>query len=1045
MFLTDISIKRPVFATVISLLLVTFGIIAYTRLPLREYPDIDTPIITVRTTYEGASASVVETKITQIIEGSVSGVEGLKTIESTSEDGRSEVSLEFDIKRNIDEAANDVRNKIGRVTDQLPDEANAPEISKRSSSPMPELVIGLVHPTMSQMELTDYADRYLLDRFSVVDGVAQVQIFGEKRYSMRVWLDRRALAARSLTEEDIESALGTENVELPAGRLESQDREFSLRVSRGYRTPDDFRNLVITQGADGYLVRLGDVARIEVAPETLRDSFTADGKNMVGIAVSRQSTANTLSMIKGVKAVMKEMQPTLPQGMEMIPLRDSSVFIEAAVKEVLISLFLAVILVVGIIFIFLGSARAALIPAVTVPLSLVATFIILYALGFSVNLLSLLALVLAIGMVVDDAIIVLENIHRRMEEGEPALLAAFRGAREVGLVVVVTTLVSVAVFMPISLMTGDLGKLFTEFAYAIAGALAFSGLIALTLSPMMCSKMLKPRNEEGVLIRLVDTAFKRIVSVYDRGLRRCTRHPYAALFVLVMLCGLTWVMIGRMQSELEPQEDRAALMVRMTAPEGTGFAASKNYMGQVAERLRRLLGTGEARHILSITPGSRNARGAVNSGIGIVELKPWEERKRTASQIAQELFADLSSVTGVRVFVIQPSGLTTFFGQPVQFVIGGSTYEDLVKWRDIVIRKAKEYPGLIGVDADYKETTPQYRIAVDRDRAAKLGVTSKTIGRTLETMLGSRQVTTYVDNGEEYNVILQGGDEDRRTPSDLQNIYVRSARSGELIPLSNLVHMEEQADAGTLRRYNRVRAITISGSIVPGYSLGDCLSFLEKTVRDELPATATINYKGVSQKFKESSGSMAFVFILALVIAYLVLAAQFESFISPFVIMLTVPMGLFGAAIGMQCLHVTLNIYSEIGLVMLIGLAAKNGILIVEFANQLRDQGVEFEEAVFQAAQLRLRPIAMTGLSTAIGALPLIFATGAGAMSRISLGAVIFFGATSACLLTLFVVPIGYFYMSRSQSSPKALERKLDALQREQKDVAAESTESTAV
>ncbi len=1029
MLITDISIKRPVFATVISLLLVTFGIIAYLRLPLREYPDIDTPVITIRTAYVGASASVVEAKVTQIMEGSVSGLEGLKTIESSSEDGQSEVSLEFDVKRDIDEAANDVRDKVSRVSSQLPEETDAPEISKSSSGGMADLMIGLMHPTMTQMELTDYADRYLVDRFSTVDGVAQAQIFGEKRYSMRIWLSRINLAAHGLTVEDIENALGAENIELPAGRLESQDREFSLRVKRGYRTPDDFRGLVVTRGPDGHHVKLGDVARIEVASATLRDSFTADGQNMVGIGVSRQSTANTLKMIKGVKAVIQDMQPDLPKGMEMIVLRDSSVFIDAAVREVLISLVLAVALVVGIIFLFLGSVRAALIPAVTVPLSLVAIFIVLYALGFTVNLLTLLALVLAIGMVVDDAIIVLENIHRRIEGGEPPLLAAFRGAREVGFVVIVTTVVSVAVFLPISLMAGDVGKLFTEFAYAIAGALAFSGIIALTLSPMMCSKLLKPKTEESTLTRLVETAFKRMVAVYDRALRRCVRHPYAALFVLVVLCGSVWVLIGRMQSELEPQEDRAALMVRMTAPEGASFSASEGYMKEITSRLHRLLDSGEARHVLSITPGSRNAQGAVNSGIGIVELKPWEERKRTADQMAWELFAEVKSVPGVRAFVMQPSGLTTFFGQPVQFVIGGSTYEDLMQWRDIVVRKAKAYPGLVGVDADYKETTPQYRVTVAHDRAAELGVSSKTIGRTLETMLGSRQVTTFVSDGEEYDVILQGSEDERRTPSDLQNIYVRSVRSGELIPLSNLVSTEEQADASTLRRYNRIRAITISGSIAEGYSMSDCLSFLEKTVREELPPTATINYKGQSQKFKEAGGSIIFVFVLALIIAYLVLAAQFESFMSPFIIMMTVPMGLLGATIGMLCFGVTLNIYSEIGLVMLIGLAAKNGILIVEFANQLRDQGVPFDEAVFQAARLRLRPIAMTGLSTAIGALPLVFATGAGAMSRISLGSVIFFGATSACLLTLFVVPVGYFHLLRSHSSPKALEYKLAAFE----------------
>ena len=588
MFLSDASIKRPVFATVISLLLVTFGIITLNRLPLREYPDVDSPTITINTTYTGASASVVETKITQVLEGSVSGIEGLKTVESSSEDGQSSITLEFDIDTDINEAANDVRDKVSRVSGDLPDEADSPEISKRNTSNMPVLIIGLVHPTMSQLELTDYADRYLVDRFSVVDGVAQTSIFGEKRYSMRIWLSRKALAARDLTVTDIEDALNVENVELPAGRLESKDREFTLRVKQGYQTPDDFRKLVISRGDDGYLIRLGDVARVEVSAESLRDSFKADGKNMVAMAVNRQSTANTLAMINGVKKVMKEMEPTLSQGMEMIVLRDSSVFVEAAVREVVISLGIAVALVVFIIFLFLGNIRASLVPAVTVPISLISAFIVLYLLGFTVNLLTLLALVLAIGLVVDDSIVVLENINRHIEEGEPPLLAAFRGTREVGFAVIATTLVLVAVFVPISLLEGDMGKLFTEFAFAMVGAVIFSTLVALTLSPVMCSKILKCKEKEGWLSRGVEAVFARIIDVYDRILKKVIRHPFACLLLLILFCGSAWILVGRLQSELEPQEDRAALMASVTAPEGTGFNASQGYMDQVATQLNKL-------------------------------------------------------------------------------------------------------------------------------------------------------------------------------------------------------------------------------------------------------------------------------------------------------------------------------------------------------------------------------------------------------------------------------------------------------------------------
>jgi multidrug efflux pump len=1025
MLISDVAVKRPVFATVISLLLVVFGFIAYQRLPLREYPDIDTPIITIKTEYVGASANVVETKITQLVEGCASGIEGLKTIESTSEDGLSTVSLEFDINRDIDEAANDVRDKVAGIADKLPDEAESPSIQKKSSTGVPDLILGFFHPSMTQMELTDYADRYLLDRLSVTDGVAETRIFGEKRFSMRIWLKRKELAARGLTVNDVENALKEENVELPAGRLESTQREFTLRVKRSYTKPEDFLNLVITRGDDGYPVRLGDLASVEVAPESLRDSFFADGNHAVGIGISRQSTANTLAMINGVKAEMEKIRPTLPQGMQLVVLKDSSVFIEASLKEVAVSLLIAGGLVVAIIFLFLGNVRAAMIPAITVPVSLISAFIVLYLMGFSVNLLTLLALVLAIGLVVDDSIIVLENVHRRIEEGEPALLAAYRGTREVGFAVIATTLVLLAVFVPITLLEGDTGKLFTEFAFAIGGAVTFSSLIALTLSPMLCSRILKPRNEEGVLAKVDAAIFKRIEAAYVALLHRLMKHPFIALGTLVLLCGTTWILMGLIPAEFEPLEDRAVLMVRMTAPEGAGFDSTSAYMQTIQDKLNPLLEDGEARHVLCIVPGSRNKLGAVNTGIAITELDFWDSRERPAGLIARELFQKVDAIPGIRGFVIQPSGLASFFGQPVQFVIGGSTYEELVQWRDIILAKARAYPGLIGVDADYKETTPQMRITVDHDRAAQLGVSSKTIGRTLETFLGSREVTTYIDNGEEYEVILQGLEEERRTPTDLQNIYVKSTLRGGLIPLSNLVTLEEQADASSLGRYNRIRSITISGTPSKGYALGDCLSFLEDTVRKELPPTATINYKGMSQDFKESGSSVVFVFLLAMAIAYLVLAAQFESFVSPMVIMLTVPMGLLGAMVGLLMMGTTLNIFSEIGLIMLIGLAAKNGILIVEFANQLRDAGLDFEAAVYQAARQRLRPIAMTGLSTAIGAIPLIIATGAGALSRIALGTVIFFGASSACILTLFVVPIGYFFLSRSQASPKELEHKL--------------------
>ncbi len=1019
MILSDTSIKRPVFATVISLLLIVFGVICYLRLPLREYPDIDKPIVNISTTYTGASANVVETRITKPLEDSVSGISGLKNIQSSSEDGQSSISLEFDTYVNVDEAANDVRDKVARAASNLPDEADTPRISKMDANTSAILIFSLYHPTMSAMDLTDYADRNLVDELSVVDGVSEVRIYGEKRYSMRIWLDRAAMAARGITAADIEKVLLAENVELPAGRLESKDREFVMRVERLYRTPGEFAKLVVKEGADGYLVRLSDIAKVEVGPATTRDFMTSDGKNAIGLAITKQSKANTLEVIKGVNKKMDELRPRLPDGMQMVINRDDAVFINAAVHEVFSSLLESAVLVILIIFLFLGNLRAALVPAVTVPISLIASFIVLYWLGFSVNLLTLLSLVLAIGLVVDDSIVVLENIHRRVEEGEDRLVAAYYGAREVGFAVVATTMVLVAVFMPICLISGDTGKLFTEFAVATVAAVCFSALIALTLSPMLCSRILQARAEEGWLSKMDEQIFGRIDRWYNNTLRTVCRHPLAVVFGFIVFLGLGITYFSSTSKEFEPAEDRAIIIVNATTPEGTGFETTSDYMEKLNRIPLKLMERGLVSRLMVRVPGSRNQLGAVNSGFLVLLLPYWDQRSVPSSKIVEELNREFAQVPGVRAFVYEPSGISGFGGQPVQFVIGGPTYEELIKWRDLLMDKARLFPGMTGVDSDYKETMPQKRIVIDRDRASKLGVSASVIGKTLETMLGSKQVTTYIDDGEEYDVILQARDADRRSDTDLSNIYVRSDRSGELIPLSNLVKVAEQADAGKLNRYNRVRAITISASVAPGYTLGDCLKYLEQQARDVLPQQAKINYKGMSKNLKESSDSMLFVFVLAILVVYLVLAAQFESFLSPVVILITVPTGLVGALIGMKVMDVTLNIYSQIGLVMIIGLAAKNGILIVEFANQLRDRGFEFTEAVLKAARLRLRPILMTGLCTAIGALPLVLASGAGAHSRVSLGTVICFGSFFACVLNGFIVPLAYFYMARRSSTPK--------------------------
>lgn len=1033
MTICQFSIVRPVATIVFMLLLVVFGFICLNRMAVREYPDIDVPTISIDTTYDGASSNVVETKITQRIEDAVAGIEGLDTISSISRDGRSRITLEFKVERDIDAAANDVRDKVSRILKKLPDDADTPVVAKYDSSGSPVLILALTSNKMSRMELTDYADRYLVDRFSVIDGVASVSIFGAQEEAMRIWLNRQAMAARGVTAEDIISVLNSENVENPGGRIESSEREFTVRLKRQYATEKDFRDLVIKRDKAGDYVRLRDVAEVKIDSRRPRQNFMTNKEPMVGLGIHKQSKSNALVISDGVRKLVAELNKSgLPEGMQIKVIRDEALFINASIHEVRDSLIISAVLVLLIIFLFLGSFRASLIPAVTVPISLVATFIVLYVFGYSVNLLTLLALVLAIGMVVDDAIVMLENIYRRISLGEKPLLAATRGANQVIFAVIATTLVLAAVFMPISLWSGKTGKLFTEFAVAMTAAVCFSSFIALTLTPMMCSKMLKPQSatEKGWMIRCVDACMAFLERIYDRSLRFVARFKIITAAVFFAICILMIAGWMRLPSEYEPTEDRAVIMTRIIAPEGTNYYAINDYAGDVTNVLYKPVADGNANSLMVVLPSFGESDGAANTGFCILELQPWNMRTLNSQQIMNSLRPELAKIPGINAIPFLPSGLGGF-GTPVQFVIGGPDYDELVKWRDIILEKCRSYPGFVDIDYDYKETTPQLHVAVDTKRAQELGISALSIGTTLETMLGSKQVTTFVDRGQEYDVMLQAGRESRATPQDLRNIYLRSKYSGELIPLDNLVKLEERGDSGRLGRYNRVRSITLQGNVAPGYALSDVLTFLENTVRENLPEYAQIGYKNQSKELKQTSGSMLFIFALALIVSYLALSAQFESFISPLVVMLTVPLGMIGAIAALNLMGFTMNIYTQIGIIMLIGLAAKNGILIVEFANQLRDDDVPFEEALFQAAKLRIRPILMTGISTVAGAIPLLLATGAGAASRRCLGAVVFYGGLSACILTLFVVPVGYLILARWQGSPNALLKRLQKEDRE--------------
>jgi multidrug efflux pump len=1023
--LSDLSVRRPVLATVASLVVVTLGIAGMLRLPVRELPDIDRPSVSVSTNYPGAAAAVVETRVTQVIENAISGIDGIRTVSSQTSDGRSDVDIEFELERDLDSAANDVRDRVSRVLGNLPEEVDPPEVSKVDSGSDTVFWMNLASGVRDALELTDYIERYVADQFANVPGVAAVRYGGGSRYAMRIWLDREALAATGITAGDVEQALRRENVELPAGRVESTAREFTVRVQRRYRTAQQFGEVVVRRGENGHLLRLRDVARVELGPSDDRTMFRRNGEDMVGIGIVPQAKANVLDVVDGVKRKMDAVNASLPKDMQLYPSSDSSVYIDAAIDEVWATLFVTSVVVVLVIFLFLGSVPATLVPAVTVPVSLIGTFFVLHLLGFTVNLLTLLGLVLAIGLVVDDAIVVLENIARRVRDGEPPLRAAFLGARQVGFAVVATTVVLVAVLVPVAFVEGTTGRLFREFALALAGAVVLSTFVALTLSPVMCSLILRG-GRPPLLSRAVDALFAPVQRGYRWLLAGLVEHPLAALGIVVGLGLSIGGLHDNLRKEYAPEEDRGQFRISARGPEGASFQHAVQAGLQVERVMMALIENGEAQRVLVRVPGGWTSSGSVNSVFGTVLLKLWGERERTTKQIMADVDRELASLPGYRAFTIAESGLLRRSGQPVQFVLTGSTYEELAKWRDVVLAAARKNPGLVAVNSDYEETKPQLEIVVDDDRAADLGVSTVEIGRTLETMTGFRRVTTFVERGEEYDVILEAEDADKRSPSDLEQIWVRSQTTGQLIPLANVMRIREFADSATRNRYDRLRSITINANLAADYTLGEALAFLRGVVKEQLGNQPGVAYAGQSREFVESSSALMLTFLMSLLLVYLVLAAQFESFLQPIVILLTVPLALFGGLLGLELGGATLNIYSQVGMVILIGLATKNGILVVEFANQLRDEGKSWRDAVIDASVLRLRPILMTGLSTSLGALPLVLATGAGAEGRTAIGLVVLYGVTIATLTTLLVVPGTYGFVARFTGSPQRRERELE-------------------
>ncbi len=1013
MKLAETSIRRPVLATVMSLIIVLVGLICYDRLAVRLIPNVDEPIVTVSTSYPGANARVIESQITKPIEDVLSGIEGVDFINSISRAESSQVSVRFTLARDPDSAASDVRDRVARARGALPEEANDPIVQKQEADARPIIYLAFSSDRHDLMDIADVAIRLVKDRIQTIPGVAEAQVYGN-RYAMRVWLQPDRLAGYELTPLDIERALRAQNIEVPAGRVESYEREFTVLAETDLREPQQFRDIVVKE-TDTFLVRLGDVARVELGADFSRFRARFNGRNAVPLGVVKQAVANPLDISRALQEILPQITSTLPEGMRVEIAHDSTIFIDRSIHEVFITVIEAAVLVVLVIFLFLREWRAVVIPLVTIPVSLIGAFGLMYLFGFTINTLSLLAMVLAIGLVVDDAIVMLENIYRHIESGMKPLEAAFRGSREIAFAIVAMTITLSAVYLPFAFSTGRSGRLFVEFALTLAGAVLVSGFVALTLSPMMCSKLLRHDRKHGRFYEFGERVLKGLDRRYNRALGFLLDRRFAVLSVgLLIIAGMV-ALFTTLPEELAPAEDQGSIMGIGSAPEGATIEYTDRYMLQAVDMMAAL--PEQDRYF-----GFVGWNGVTNA-ITFVKFVDWRERERSTQQIAGELFPQFAGIAGIRAFPITPPPLgVRDFGQPVRFVVQTTgTWEQLDNIVNRLIVKIGENPNLTNPDSDLKLNKPELRIDVNREKIAAVGASVSDVGRTLETMLGGRNVTRFKMGSEQYDVIVQLEDDARRTPGDLSNIFVRGA-GNSMIQLQNLATITETVAAKELNHFNKLRAATVSAGLAPGYSMGEAITWLENAL-DEVAPEALYDLSGQSREFRESATGASVMIVLALFFIYLVLAAQFESFIDPFIILVSVPLAMFGAFLCLATINygneanwwqmsASWNIYTQIGAVTLIGLISKHGILIVEFANQLRAQGYEKRDAVLQAASLRLRPILMTTGAMVLGAVPLAFADGAGAEARHQIGWVIVGGLSFGTVFTLFIVPVVYLLLA---------------------------------
>ncbi len=1031
MYLTDVSIRRPALSWVLSLILVVFGTFVFSKLPVRELPSgLQPPVVQVQVEYASASAPIVDEEVTQVIEEVIGGAEGIKNIDAKSENGKSTINIEFDTDIDLDNAANDVRERVARIVGRLPSEADAPRILKQSAGFTTTMWLALSSETWTDLELGDYAERYLVDQFSSIKNVGRIRTGGLRELSIRVWIDPIKLAANNLTIQEVERSLRNENVRLPAGTLEAENIDLTINIDKSYNDLEKLKQLPIKKAKDN-IVRLSDVANLELGPVTEKVLFRAQSKgalnlNTMGIGIYARSGASTVELSNDIKEKIEEVKKTLPGDLNLEIAFNRATYIGEAINEVYKTLIIAFILVVIIIYLFLGNLKAVIVPAIALPVSLIATFLGLYIFDLSINIFVLLSFILAIGIITDDSVIMTDAIYRRIENGETPLVAAYKGSKQITFAIIATTLILVAVFLPLIFIEGIAGTLFKETAIALSFAIVVSSFVALTLSPMLGSKFLDKKKKSNFLTKRFDKFFQGFLNFYSETLVFWINRKKTIITFIVLIIIGSAALYSYSKKELLPMEDRGVYLVIGFTDEGSSFQYTQKRAEDVEKRLIPLLDMENSPYnrFLMIVPGF----GSENSFLIISLLDNWKNRKQSSQTIMRQAIGKIVTVPQTLAFPISPQSIrVSSYNKPVQMVIYGNTYEELEQIQTQVIRMLRQNRNLSRLESDYSRNKPEVNIKINKIKAKDLGISAEAIGQTLETLYGGKTVTKFNKLGKEYPIILQQYLKDRKDKESLSKIFVRSDKTGNLVSLSNLVEFSEKGTASKLSRYNRQRAVTISANISEGYTLAEAIKYLEETMTKVAP-DKQITWKGKSEELKETSNELYIIFALALLTAYLVMSATFNSFIHPFIIILTVPLAVFGGLVFILFLNSSINIFSQIALVILIGISTKNSILIVDYANQLRTKGKDIEKAVKEACSLRFRPIIMTSLSTMIAMLPLVIGNigpGAGEGSRLAVGATILGGMIISTFFTLYVTPTMYLTLAKNTKRIDAVDIEL--------------------